>query len=141
MRGVLLACLGGIFLTLQGTANAAIGGSIGTWQAATLTQGVGFVAALVLALAARDRTWRNLKRVKPVYLLGGGFAAFIIFSNITAIHHNGAALTVAAVLISQIAVTLLIERAGGFGKKRARYAPSQWVGFGCMMLGIVFLTL
>jgi Uncharacterized protein conserved in bacteria len=140
MKGVLLACLGGAFLTLQGTANAAIGASIGTWQAAALTQGIGFLAAALLVWMSCDRTWRNIKQVKPVYRFGGAFAAFIIFSNIVSIHHNGAALTVSAVLISQIAATLIMEKLGWFGGKRLSLKPSQWAGFGCMIAGILFLT-
>ncbi|MGL3600349.1 DMT family transporter, partial [Veillonella sp. ZSJB6] len=50
MRGVLFAISGGFFLTLQSVANARISSSIGTWQAATLTQLTGFVVALMIML-------------------------------------------------------------------------------------------
>ncbi len=41
MRGVLFAIAGGFFLTLQSVANARISQTIGTWQAATITQMTG----------------------------------------------------------------------------------------------------
>lgn len=141
MKGVIYACFGGAFLTLQGAANAAIGESIGTWQAAALTQGTGFVAALLFVWMVGDQSWRNLKKVKPAYLLGGTFAAFILFSNITAFHRNGAALTVSAVLIAQIIVTLILEKIGLYGSVSLRLRSPQWVGLGLMVIGILCLTL
>lgn len=140
MKGVIYACLGGAFLTMQGAANAAIGDSIGTWQAAALTQGTGFAAALLIVLLARDKSWRKMNQVKPIYLFGGAFAAFILFSNITAFHLNGAALTVSAVLISQIAMTLVLEKGGFFGEKPPRLRMSQWIGLGLMVVGIICLA-
>ncbi|OCT13340.1 hypothetical protein A8709_03555 [Paenibacillus pectinilyticus] len=141
MKGVIYAILGGVFLTLQGTANAFIGEKIGTWQAAALTQGTGFVAALLLVWMVGDKSWKNVKKVKPAYLLGGAFAAFILFSNITAFHRNGAALTVSAVLIAQILVTLILEKRGFFASVSPRLRTSQWVGVGLMVIGILCLTL
>jgi bacterial/archaeal transporter family-2 protein len=141
MKGVIYACLGGAFLTLQGAANAAIGESIGTWQAAALTQGTGFVAALILVWLVGDKSWRNFKLVKPAYRFGGAFAAFILFSNITAFHRNGAALTVSTILIAQITVTLIMEKIGWFGSVSLHLRSSQWVGVGFMVIGILCLTL
>lgn len=140
MKGIIYAFFGGVFLTLQGTANAAIGERIGTWQAATLTQGTGFVASLLLVWIVGDKSWKNFRKVKPVYLFGGAFAAFILFSNITAFHRNGAALTVSAVLIAQILVTLIMEKAGFFGTVSLRLRTPQWVGVGLMVIGTLCLT-
>lgn len=140
MKGVLYACLGGMFLTLQGTANATIGEHIGTWQAAALTQGTGFAAALLIVWLTGDRSWRKLTKVKLPFLFGGAFAAFILFSNITAFHHNGAAVTVSAVLIAQIITTLIMEKAGWFGTVPIRLKNPQWIGLGLMILGILCLS-
>lgn len=140
MKGVIIACLAGAFLTLQSTANAAIGERLGSWQAAVLTQGTGFVAAVLIVLLLRDTSWRKLKQVKPVYRFGGAFAALVIFSNITAFHLNGAALTVSVVLIAQIGATLWLENIGWFGSSPVRMRPPQWIGFGLMAIGIVCLS-
>ncbi|REK76748.1 DMT family transporter [Paenibacillus paeoniae] len=141
MKGIIYACLAGAFLTLQGTANAAIGDEIGAWQAAALTQGTGFAAALLIVLLLGDKSWRNLNQVKPIYRLGGGFAAFILFSNITAYNQNGAALTVASLLIAQMIATLTMEKAGWFGTATGRLRKSQWAGLALMVIGILCLTL
>lgn len=141
MKGIIYACMAGVFLTLQSVANAFIGERIGTWQAATLTQGTGFLVAMLLVWLSRDRTWKELRRVKLPYRFSGALAAFIIFGNITAIHQNGAALTVSAVLISQITVTLVMEKIGWFGSGSLQLRNSQWAGIGFMVIGILCLTL
>lgn len=106
--GLIYAILGGAFLTLQGAANATIGTSIGTWQAAALTQGTGFIAALLLVWLAKDKSLGQLPQVNKTYWFGGAFAAFIIFGNIVSYHQVGAALAVSAQLIAQIVVTVAL---------------------------------
>ncbi|SDW03047.1 DMT family transporter [Paenibacillus sp. CF384] len=140
MKGILLAVLGGVFITLQSTANAVIGDQIGTWQAAALTQGTGFAAAMLIVWLTGDLSWKNLKQVKLQYRFGGALAAFIIFSNITAFHHNGAAVTVSAMLIAQILATLGMEKAGWFGNLELRLRTPQWIGIMLMITGILCLS-
>lgn len=140
MKGVVYAVLGGVFLTLQSTANAAIGEHLGSWQAAVLTQGTGFAAALLIVWLSGDRSWKQLHKVKLPYRFGGALAAFIIFSNITAFHHNGAAVTVSALLIAQILVTLGMEKAGWFGNTAMRLRMPQWIGIALMITGILCLS-
>ncbi|SFD81529.1 transporter family-2 protein [Paenibacillus catalpae] len=140
MKGIIYAVLGGVFLTLQSTANAAIGDQLGTWQAAALTQGTGFAAAMLIVWLTGDRSWKKLRQVKLPYRFGGALAAFIIFSNITAFHHNGAAVTVSAVLIAQILVTLGMEKAGWFGHSAMRLRAPQWIGIALMITGILCLS-
>ncbi|MFD2615015.1 DMT family transporter [Paenibacillus gansuensis] len=140
MKGILFAILAGAFITLQGVANARIGEALGSWQAAALTQGTGFVAAVLILLLVKDRKWKHFGEVKPVYLFGGAFAALVIYSNITAMHRVGATLTVAAVLIAQIGVTLWLERKGWFGPEKTAIRLPHLAGIGLMILGVVLLA-
>ncbi|WP_426451291.1 DMT family transporter [Paenibacillus sp. S-38] len=140
MKGIVFACLAGAFITLQGVANARIGGELGTWQAAALTQGTGFIAAVMILLMVRDRSWKNFRKVKPVYLFGGAFAALVIFSNITSMNSVGATLTVSGVLIAQISVTFLMERRGWFGPDKPEIRLSHIAGIGMMILGVILLA-
>ncbi|MBP3963132.1 DMT family transporter [Paenibacillus lignilyticus] len=140
MKGIIFAVLGGVFITLQSTANAAIGDLIGSWQAAALTQGTGFAAAMLIVWITGDRSWRRLNQVKLHYRFGGALAAFIIFSSITAFHRNGAAVTVSAMLISQILATLGMEKAGWFGDRVLRLRAPQWIGIMLMITGILCLS-
>ncbi|KSU84564.1 DMT family transporter [Fictibacillus enclensis] len=140
MKGILFALLGGFFITLQGVANSRISEDIGTWQATTLTQGTGFVAALLLMLVFRDHTWKQFRRVKPLYLAGGSFAAIVIFSNVTAIHLIGVTVSISALLIAQLSIAFLTDSFGWFGVTKQRMKLPQFIGIGMMIAGVLILS-
>lgn len=139
MKGILFAILGGACITLQGIANTRISGSIGTWQAATLTQFTGFIVALIILMSVGAGKWREFQQVKPIYLAGGSFAAIIIFSNVTAIQQIGVTLMVSMLLIAQLGMTVIIETNGFFGLKKQRITVSQLIGIGMMICGVFLL--
>lgn len=139
MRGVLFAISGGFFLTLQSVANARISSQIGTWQAATLTQFTGFVVALLVMLVLRDRTYVEMRHVKPLYLSGGAFAAIILFSNMTAVHELGVTMTISLFLIAQLALALVIDWRGWFGMVRRKLKGVQLIGVFMMIAGVILL--
>ncbi|MHC9161328.1 DMT family transporter [Exiguobacterium profundum] len=139
MRGVLFAMSGGFFLTLQSVANARISSQIGTWQAATLTQFTGFVVALLVMLVLRDRTYVEMRHVKPLYLSGGAFAAIILFSNMTAVHKLGVTMTISLFLIAQLALALVIDWRGWFGMLRRKLNGAQLIGVFMMIAGVILL--
>ncbi|AIQ64005.1 hypothetical protein D3C81_385870 [compost metagenome] len=139
MRGLLLALLGGACITLQGVANAQISRDIGTWQAATITQLTGFLISLLILLFTRDRKQGWAKRVNPLYITGGGFAAIIIFSEVTAIKGVGVTLTVSALLIAQLLLTFLIDTKGWFGVLKRTMRLPQFIGLGMMVAGVIIL--
>lgn len=139
MQGVLFAISGGFFLTLQSVANAQISSQIGTWQAATLTQFTGFVVALLVMLVLRDRTYVEMRHVKPLYLSGGAFAAIILFSNMTAVHKLGVTMTISLFLIAQLALALVIDWRGWFGMLRRKLNGAQLIGVFMMIAGVILL--
>lgn len=137
--GILYAVVAGACLALQGAANSRIGQAIGTWQAAAMTQFAGFALSLAILAMSRDGGWRSLRRAKPLYLAGGAFAAPIIFCNVTAMHRIGAALTIAAVLISQLGLTFVVEKRGWLGLEKRRTHPAEWAGIAMMIAGVAIL--
>ncbi|MFD2413852.1 DMT family transporter [Paenibacillus rhizoplanae] len=139
MRGILFAFLAGACITLQGVANARISQDIGTWQAATITQLTGFIMALAIALVVRDGKKHGFRKVHPLYISGGGLAAFVIFSEVTAIQNIGVTLTISALLIAQLCLTFIIDIRGWFGVVRQKMKLPQFIGIGMMILGVVVL--
>ncbi|SFE41966.1 transporter family-2 protein [Paenibacillus algorifonticola] len=139
MKGILFAILGGACITLQGIANTRISGSIGTWQAATLTQFTGFIVALIILMCVGAGKWREFQQVKPLYLAGGSFAAIIIFSNVTAIQQIGVTLMVSMLLIAQLGMTVIMETNGFFGLKKQKISGAQLIGIGMMISGVFLL--
>jgi bacterial/archaeal transporter family-2 protein len=139
MKGILFAFLAGAFITLQGVANARISQDIGSWQAATVTQLTGFLMALLIVLIIKDQKWKEFKRVRRIYLTGGSFAAVVIYGNISAIHSIGVTLTIAVILISQLAITFLIDGKGWFGVLKKEMKLPQFIGIAMMIAGVVIL--
>ncbi len=139
MKGIIFAFIGGACITLQGVANARISQDIGTWQAATITQFTGFVMALMILLFVRDAKKQGVKQVKPLYLFGGALAAFIIFSEVTAIQGIGVTLTISALLIAQLCLTFLIDINGWFGVVKQKMRLPQFIGIAMMIAGVVIL--
>lgn len=140
MRGIIFALFGGAFITLQGVVNARISQDIGTWQATTITQLTGFIAALVILMFVRDGKRQGFKQVNPLYLSAGAYAAIIICSDITAIHLIGATLTISALLIAQLGLTFIIDINGWFGVVKQKMKIPQFIGIGMMIAGVVILA-
>ncbi|MDN4081793.1 DMT family transporter [Paenibacillus polymyxa] len=141
MRGILFAFLGGACITLQGVANTRISQDIGTWQAATVTQLIGFILAASVWMYTKDGRVSEMKQVKPMYLWGGAFAAIIIFSEVTAIQHIGVTFTISALLIAQLCLTFLVDIKGWFGIVKQKMKLPQFIGIGMMIAGVIILKL
>ncbi|WP_433942909.1 DMT family transporter [Paenibacillus sp. SN-8-1] len=139
MKGSIFAFIGGACITLQGVANARISQDIGTWQAAAITQLTGFILALCILMFVRDGALVRFKRVKPLYLLGGGFGALIIFSEVTAIQQIGVTFTISALLIAQLCLTFLIDTNGWFGVAKQKMKIPQFMGIGLMIAGVIIM--
>ncbi|WHX42608.1 DMT family transporter [Mesobacillus sp. AQ2] len=139
MKGIVFAVLGGAFITLQGVANSRISQDIGTWQTATITQFAGFLVALVILLVSGKGKFQGYSKVRPLYLIGGTFGAIVVFGNVTAIHYIGVTLTVSAMLISQLGMTVLIDKNGWFDVKKQKMKISQIIGITMMVAGVMIL--
>lgn len=141
MKGLVFAVLGGAFITLQGVANSRISQDIGTWQTATITQFTGFLMAFLILMVTRQGKWQGLMKVRPLYLIGGTFGAIVVFGNVTAIHFIGVTLTISAMLIAQLGMTVLIDRNGWFGVKKQKMKMPQLIGIIMMVAGVMILGL
>lgn len=139
MKGILFALAGGFFLTFQSVANATIGGQIGTWQAAAMTQLTGFVLALLIVLLLRDKSYRQIRGVSPLYASGGLLAALVLFSNMTAVHRMGVTLTIGVFLIAQLIAAVIIDHKGWFEMNKKKIGRTQAAGVLLMIAGVIVL--
>jgi bacterial/archaeal transporter family-2 protein len=139
MKGSIFAFLGGAFITLQGVANTRISQDIGTWQTAAITQFTGFLVSLLVLMFLKDKNWKKLKYVKPLYLTSGAFAAIIIFSNVVSIQYVGVTLSISVILIAQLSLTFLIDGKGWFGIVKQKMRLPQFIGIAMMIVGVVIL--
>ncbi|MNL60979.1 hypothetical protein D3C87_1848430 [compost metagenome] len=93
----------------------------------------------MILLFVRDAKKQGVKQVKPLYLFGGALAAFVIFSEVTAIQDIGVTLTISALLIAQLCLTFLIDISGWFGVMKQKMRLPQFIGIGMMIAGVVIL--
>ena len=139
MKGSIFAFLGGAFITLQGVANTRISQDMGTWQTATITQFTGFLVSLLVLMFLKDKKWKKLMNVKPLYLTSGAFAAIIIFSNVVSIQYVGVTLSISVILIAQLSLTFLFDGKGWFGIAKQKMRLPQFIGIAMMIVGVVIL--
>ncbi|MDF2689868.1 MAG: hypothetical protein K0Q80_2834 [Microvirga sp.] len=139
MLGSLFALICGACLMLQNVANAQISRDIGTWQTAALTQLVGCLVALAIAIALRPGGWQPFKKVNPLYLTGGAMGAVIVFGCVTAVQQIGVTMSVAVLLIAQLSMTVLVDLNGWFGVAKQAIRLPQLAGVGLMIAGVVIL--
>ncbi|MGV3489089.1 MAG: DMT family transporter [Tuberibacillus sp.] len=139
MKGLIIALLAGGFITLQGVVNTQMSNDIGTWQTATITQLTSFTTMFIVVLLLRDKNWKHLRHVKPLYLSGGLFGSFIITSNVTAFQYIGATLTISPMLIAQLGLTFVIDSLGWFGFPKQKIRLPQMIGIGLMITGVCIL--
>lgn len=139
LKGIFFALAGGFFLTFQSVANATISDSIGTWQAATMTQFTGFVLAILIVIVLRDRSYWNLKNVPLLYASGGLLAAIVLYTNMTAVHRMGVTLTIGIFLIAQLLTAVLVDAKGWFDMAKQRIGVTQIAGLLLMIVGVVVL--
>lgn len=79
--------------------------------------------------------------MQPLYLVGGAFAAIIIFNEVTAIQMIGVTLTIAALLIAQLAFTFAIDAKGWFGVQKKKMKWQHYAGILLMIAGVIILKL
>ncbi|WP_088006947.1 DMT family transporter [Indiicoccus explosivorum] len=139
MKGILFALAGGFFLTFQSAANAVISQQTGTWQAATLTQFTGFLAAVAIVLVLRDTSYRQLNQISPLYASGGTLAAFVLFSNMTAVHLMGVTMTIGIFLVAQLLSAVVIDSRGWLDMPKKKIGRPQIAGLVLMIAGVIVL--
>lgn len=135
--GILYSLLAGLFISLQGIFNARVGDKIGSWQTSAVVHGTGLIVTLLVLTAKRDWHFGGLSEVNKLYLLGGVLGAFIVLFVIGGIASIGASYAVTVIIVTQIAVTTLINRFGFFGERVQPVSPLQLAGLLLMVVGVV----
>lgn len=140
MIGILFAILSGLFIALQNVLNATIGMEISVWSTAMLTQAVGGTGALLIYFLVKGDGFGQMKHVKPLYLFGGSFGAFVVAGSVIAVMYIGAAVTNASMLLAQLATVVLIETFGFFQMNKQPIARKQVIGLAVMMVGAILIS-
>jgi bacterial/archaeal transporter family-2 protein len=139
---VLLAAGAGCLVGMQAPINSRLARSVGSVQAASVSFMVG-TAVLLLAVAFVNGGFGNLTHISRApwwALLGGLCGAVFVTIAIVTVRTLGASGLAAAVITSQLAVSVAIDRFGLLGIARQPLALHRVVGLVLLVAGVALVV-
>lgn len=135
--GLLYSILAGLLISLQGVFNARVSEKIGAWQTNAIVHGSGLLLVFLILTLRKDWHFEGLGGVNRLYLVGGLLGVFIVLFVMKGITRIGASYAVTIIIVSQIIVTLIINRFGFFREPATAITPPQFAGLLLMIAGVV----
>lgn len=131
--------IGGIFLSLQASINAALARSLGDpLLAACISFGVGFVILASISAFRGSLPTGSVIAAAPWWSwLGGFLGAFYVAIVIWGVPQIGVVSTVAALIFGQVAAALLLDAVGAFGLPVQPITWQRLVAAGLILGGLV----
>lgn len=137
MMSIIYAIISGISMSLQGVFNTRLGEKIGIWETNVLVQGTGFLLTLIILMFFGKGSFKNIKDVNKLYLLGGAIGVIIIFTVMKSIGAMGATYGIAIILVAQLIAAAAIDAFGLFGSERIPFNFKEFIGVSIMIIGII----
>ena len=137
MIAIILAIISGISMTLQGIFNTRLEEKIGTWETNVIVQASALILTLIILMFFGKGSFKAMKEVNKIYLLGGSLGVVIIFTVMKSIGSMGATLGIGTILIAQLASAGIIDAFGLFGTQKITFGFREFIGIGIMILGII----
>lgn len=138
MIGFFIAIFSGACMAIQGVFNTQVTKTTGMWVSNGWVQ----FTALLVCIAAWLFTGRDsigaIAKVEPKYLLlGGVIGAGITWTVIKSMEQLGPAKATLFIIVSQIAVSYLIELLGMFGVDKEPFVWRKVLGIAATLIGIL----
>ena len=137
---LLLSSFAGMLVAMQPPINSKLGGSVGTFAAATISFMVGTAALFVVALAAGGTHLGGLREV-PWWAYAGGFiGAVFVASSLVTVRTLGAGGVVAATVAGQLAGSVVIDHFGLLGLDKQPVTVVRVVGILLLAAGVFLIV-
>ncbi len=138
MSGFLIALLSGAIMSIQGVFNTQVTKVTGMWVSNAWVQLSAFaVCAGMWLIVGRDSVLA-IGKVEPKYLLlGGVFGAGITWTVIKSMEQLGPAKATLCIVITQVAVSYIIELFGMFGADKQAFEWRKLIGIAIAVVGLV----
>jgi transporter family-2 protein len=137
MISIISAIVSGISMSLQGVFNTRLSEKIGTWETNVIVQGSGLILTLLISLFLGKGSYRQIKGVNKLFLLGGFLGVIIIFTVMKSISGLGPTYAIGIILIAQLIAAALIDSFGLFGSKKINFSLNEILGVAIMLIGII----
>lgn len=141
MLGIIFSFIAGIFISLQSVFNTRVSDKIGLFETTVIVHAIGFTGAVIAMIILGDGSFKRLKEVNKLYLLGGAFGVIIIYSVMKGISLLGATFSVAILLITQLIFATIIDTFGLFGSPQIKFDFTKPLGILIMIVGIIIFKL
>lgn len=138
MFGIMIALLSGALMSIQGVFNTGVTKQTSLWVATGFVQLTALLVCIVAWLFTGRESISAIGSVSPKYLLlGGVIGAFITMTVVKSMGNLGPASATLLIVISQLAVSYLIELFGLFGAEKADFSWRKLLGMGIAVIGII----
>ena len=139
MLAFLLAILSGALMSVQGVFNSEVTKQSSIWVATGLVHLTAFLVCIIAWFVDGRPPIAKLAEVQPRYfLLGGAIGALITFTVVRAISALGPAQATMLIVVTQLAVSWIIELFGLFGTKQVPFSFQKLLAVGVMVAGILW---
>jgi transporter family-2 protein len=139
---VLIGVGAGCLVGMQAPINSRLGKTVGGLQAASFSFLVGTVALVSLAFVLRGGlgSLGQLGRVPWWALVGGLLGAVYVFVALEAVRTLGVSGLTAAVILGQLAISVVVDRFGLLGVARQSIDLQRIVGLALLAAGVVLVV-
>lgn len=138
---VLITVVAGGLIAFQAPINGRFGRTIGSFPAATISFTLGLL--LLLAIVVVRGELGQLGQAAHVpwwYLLGGFMGAAYVTVVLTTVGTLGAGGVVAATILAQLTLSVVIDQFGLVGVEKSPVNPTQLVGIALLVVGVVLVV-
>lgn len=139
---ILLAILVGCALPIQGIINAKLGVYMSHPMHSTLISYLGGVVACMIFLALAHPVlpdWKRFQHIDWYLYLGGFLGAIFVSGMLYIIPKIGATNMLAAAIVGQLVMSMLLDHFGTLGVQQIRITPERVVGALCLLLGLALI--
>ncbi|WP_369790642.1 DMT family transporter [Rouxiella sp. WC2420] len=136
---ILLAVVGGAFLSIQAAINGQLGSKVGVFGSAFLTFSIGALVTALLIFFFEPKHDLTLLDVPKWQLLGAFCGVPYIVIMVLAVQRIGAAVATVAVIFGQLAMSMLIDNFGWLGNETIHFSLTRLGAVICLGIALFFI--
>jgi bacterial/archaeal transporter family-2 protein len=139
---VALTAVCGGAIALQAPINSHLGKSVGTFQAAFLSFGIGTLLLFAIAAVAKGGIGdvRHATSLPWYYLMGGVLGAAYVTAVLVTVRSLGAGGVTAATIAGQLAMAVVVDRFGLLGVAQKPIGTGRIVGLVLLAVGVALIV-
>jgi transporter family-2 protein len=136
---IILAIMGGAFLSIQAAINGQLGSQVGVFRSAFLTFSLGALMTGLLIFFFETKHTISLMDVPKWQLLGALCGVPYIVIMVVAVQRIGTAVATVAVIFGQLAMSMLIDNFGWLENAPIHFSMTRLAAVLCLGIALFFI--